>query len=73
MSLVPYLVRELMDDPIYDRYYNPVSRYLGGGFFNNDDLFVNRPALYNYLNQLPSLKFEDSGASISDDSNQFKV
>lgn len=74
MSLVPYLVRELLEDPI-DRYYAPVSRLRDpfGGSLLHDDLFINRPALYNYLNQLPSLRFEDSGATISDDSNQFKV
>lgn len=76
MSLVPYLVRDLLNDPIYDGYYSPIGRlydqHFGGGLFN-DDLFINRPALYNYLNQVPRLRFEDSGATVSDDKNQFKV
>lgn len=75
MSLVPYLVNELLNEPYY-RYggYSPINRlydqHYGGGLLN-DDLFTNRPALYNYL--VPRIQFEDTGATVSNEKNQFKV
>nr|AIU47038.1 heat shock protein [Phenacoccus solenopsis] len=76
MSLVPYLFNEFLNEPYYGGYYSPISRlydqHFGGGLFN-DDLFIPRPVIPAYANLLPRLRFEDTGATVSNEKNQFKV
>lgn len=79
MSVVPYILNELLDD-----YYDPLSRLydqnFGSGLFSNDLrrapslAGLSTPLLAGYLRSHRHIQPQDSGVSfITNDKDSFKV